>query len=360
MIKHLEALDAGPRCRRWVLRAGPDKQRRRSRRFDGTKREALAALDAFADEVASGKVRAHNPETFADYADMWLDRLARGGSVDSQTVAGYRWRINALAHVIGDMRLQSIAPRTLEDAYARMLAGESKSGKPLSGTFVRDCHAVARRMLESAADDGLIARNPADRAAPPKRDGKPRTALGDMEIRLLLAMLPTDYASSVAVALAVTTGLRRGEICALRWLDVDLQNGTLEAARAARKDGTIKDTKTRAGRRVVPLPDAAVDILREWRKARPNSEFVICAANGEPLKPNAITHYWERHRAQFGCEGITLHELRHSYITSLARAGVHPRVMQELAGHASARQTMEIYTHVTLDDKRAAVRSLGL
>lgn len=87
---------------------------------------------------------------------------------------------------------------------------------------------------------------------------------------------------------------------------------------------------------------------------------MVCDAHGRALKPNAVTHWWARHRAEYGCDGVTLHELRHSYITSLARAGVHPRVMQDLAGHSSPRVTMEIYAHVTLADKRAAVRSLGL
>lgn len=360
MIKHLEPLESGPRCRKWRLVAGADRAHRRTRTFHGPKRDALIALDAFADEVARETVCARTPETFAEYARAWLDRLARLGSVDSQTVAGYRWRLNALCFAIGAVRLQALTPRKLEDAYARLRAGDSPSGKPLSGTFVSDAHIVARKMLADAVADGLIASNPADAADAPKRDTEPKSALTDMEMRVLLAMLPTDQPCAVAVALAVTTGLRRGELCALRWEDVDLQNGVLEAARAARKDGSIKDTKTRAGRRAVPLPDAAISTLRAWRKCRPDAEWVVCDAHGRALKPNAVTHWWARHRSEYGCDGVTLHELRHSYITSLARAGVHPRIMQDLAGHSSPRVTMEIYAHVTLADKRAAVRSLGL
>jgi len=360
MIKHLEPLESGARCHRWRLVAGADRAHRRTRTFHGSRRDALNALDAFAAEVESGAVVGKNAETLRDYAMFWLDRLGRVGSVDSQTADGYRWRLNALCHAIGAVRLQALTPRMLEDAYARLRSGDSPSGKPLSGTFISDCHVVTRKMLDDAVADGLIARNPARDADAPKRDTPPKSALTDMEMRVLLAMLPTDCACAVAVALAATTGLRRGELCALRWENVDLQNGVLEAARAARKDGSIKDTKTRAGRRAVPLPDAAISTLRAWRKCRPDAEWVVCDSHGDALKPNAVTHWWARHRAEYGCDGVTLHELRHSYITSLARAGVHPRIMQDLAGHSSPRATMEIYAHVTLADKRAAVRSLGL
>ena len=108
------------------------------------------------------------------------------------------------------------------------------------------------------------------------------------------------------------------------------------------------------------MPDAAISTLGEWRLERPGSEWVVCGEDGEALHPNTVTHWWEKHRAEYGCEGVTLHELRHTYITSLARAGVHPKVMQELAGHSSVDVSMNVYSHLSLEDKRAAVKSLGL
>ena len=362
MIKHLERLEgaSNARCRKWRLVVGSDREHRRTRRYNGSYREALKALDAFAEEVCSGRVVARDVTTLAEYADAWLARLSRSGTVDVQTVDGYRWRLNAVCHVLGGERLQALTPSKLDAAYAAMMEGASVSGRKLSGTYVGDAHTTLRLMLDSAVADGLLGKNPANDAHPPKRDTPKKAALTDMELRLLAAMLPTGGACSVAVILAVTTGLRRGELCALRWQDVDLQNGTLEVARAARIDGSVKDTKTRAGHRVIPLPKITADALAEWRLCVPQAEGVICDMNGNALKPNAVTHWWLRHRHEYLCDGVTLHELRHTYITSLARAGVHPRVMQELAGHSSPRVSMDVYTHLTLEDKRAAVRSLGL
>lgn len=360
MIKYLEAREPGSRCRRWKMVAGEDRNHRLSRDFHGTKREALKALDAFADEVMSGAIVERNAETLRDYANFWLSKVSRSGKIDKQTADVYRWKVGALCRILGDRKLQSLTPRIIEDAYARMLDGESKSGKPLSATYVSDCAVILRSILSKAAQDGLIGRNPADDAEAPKRDTKEKSALSDMEIRILLALLPTDQPCAIAVALAVTCGLRRGETVALRWQDVDMENGVLEVARAARVDGSIKETKTRSGLRAIPMPPAMYAMLAEWRKCRPDSEWIICDLNGNPLKPNAVGHWWQRHRHEFGCEGVTLHELRHSYITALVRGGAHPKVAQELAGHSSIDVAMDIYTHLSLDDKRRAVDALGL
>lgn len=360
MIKYLEPLEDSPRCKRWKLVAGEDKAHRLSRVFHGTKREAMKALDEFAEAVESGAIVGKNAETLRDYASFWLRKVAASGKIDKQTADGYRWRVNALCHVLGDKKLQSLTPRIIEDTYARMLDGESKSGKPLSATYVSDCAVVLRAILGKAVKDGLIGRNPAEDAEAPKRDTKEKSALSDMEIRLLLALLPTDQPCAIAIALAVTCGLRRGEICALRWQDVDLDNGVLEVTRAARKDGSIKDTKTKSGMRAIPMPPTMVEMLAEWRKERPGSEWIICDLNGNPLKPNTVGRWWWSHRHEYGCDGVTLHELRHSYITALVRGGAHPRVAQELAGHSSINVAMSIYTHLTIDDKRRAVDSLGL
>lgn len=360
MIKYLEPLDNSPRCKRWKLVAGEDKAHRLSRVFHGTKREALKALDGFAEEAESGAIVGKNAETLRDYASFWLRKIAASGKIDKQTADVYRWKVGALCHVLGDRRLQSLTPRIIEDAYARMMGGESKSGKPLSATYVSDCAVILRSILGKAVQDGLIGRNPAEDAEAPKRDTKEKSALSDMEIRLLLALLPADQPCAIAVALAVTCGLRRGEAVALKWQDVDLQNGVLEVARAARVDGSVKETKTKSGMRAIPMPPAMAGMLSEWRKERQGSEWIVCDLNGNALKPNAVGHWWQRHRHEFGCDGVTLHELRHSYITALVRGGAHPKVAQELAGHSSIDVAMDIYTHLSLDDKRRAVDSLGL
>ena len=98
MIKYLEPLESGNRCRKWKLVAGSDKAHRRSRVFHGGKREAERALDDFADEVMRSARVDRSTVTVAQYERIWLDKLARGGSVDNQTIDGYKWRLNAVCH----------------------------------------------------------------------------------------------------------------------------------------------------------------------------------------------------------------------------------------------------------------------
>ena len=155
-----------------------------------------------------GRVRrTYREATIASYEKEWVDRLRKVGSLDSQTIDGYEWKMKAIGHAIGDVKLQSLTTRDVNRCYAALRGGESPSGKPLSGTYVRDCHMVLCKMLDDAVADGVVCENVARLATPPKRDTKEKHALSDMEMRLLIAMMPTDTASSVAVILAVTTGL---------------------------------------------------------------------------------------------------------------------------------------------------------
>ena len=100
--------------------------------------------------------------------------------------------------------------------------------------------------------------------------------------------------------------------------------------------------------------------MREWRALVPDAEYVVCDRNGDKLTYAQLTEWWEKRRALYGCEGVKLHDLRHAYITSLARAGAHPKVIQELAGHATPMVALQVYTHLSDDDKRAAVDALKL
>ena len=143
----------------------------------------------------------------------------------------------------------------------------------------------------------------------------------------------------------------------------------------------LNPPKTKASCRVLPMSDFAYDAL----KARYDSQLaflklygqqlldidedtgtatikpgapVISDRFGERIHPSGLGHWWYKHRVDFGLDGFTLRELRHTFLTLAAKSGVHPSVMQKLAGHSTARITMEVYTHANMDDKRAAMSAL--
>ena len=211
---------------------------------------------------------------------------------------------------------------------------------------------------------------------------RPRRALKPEAIREFIAQLDFTREADIAYFLAVSTGMRRGEVCGLSWRDVDLESQVISIRKSYDCFGNLKDPKTKAGVRRLPMPDSVRDALvmhKEAQKARIDEYAAeqerLAKKNGEKpgkrleqsestpvvlsttmgrLSPNVLEAWWLRDRETLGLNGWAFHELRHSYLSTLALRGVHPKVMQELAGHASSEITMEIYTHVNMEAKRAA------
>jgi integrase len=169
-----------------------------------------------------------------------------------------------------------------------------------------------------------------------------------------------SYRLFIPVMLAVTCGLRRGEICALRWRNVRLSGtpqlgiiGSTEQTKAGTRE---KDTKS--GRaRAVALTELAIEELRR-HKLRQAEEllrlavrqtddmFVVAQADGRPLKPNSLTHEFVRFIAGTALPRVRFHDLRHSHATQLLASGVHPKIAQERLGHATVAITLDLYSHV--------------
>ena len=176
--------------------------------------------------------------------------------------------------------------------------------------------------------------------------------------------------------LAVTTGLRRGEILALRWRDVDFDRGTLAVTQSLEetKDGLrFKQPKTKRSRRVVTLPSITIDALRRHRieqaqlrlqlgLGRDDNGLVCSRYDGQPRSPRAFTKEFTRLVAKLDIPRTTFHGLRHSHATQLLRAGIHPKIAQERLGHSTIATTMDLYSHVTdtMQEDAAAQIDAGL
>lgn len=222
-------------------------------------------------------------------------------------------------------------------------------------------------------------KNPCDAANPPKMDTKEKRALNPDRAHVFIAMLDEKDDRECAYLLAITMGLRRGEICGLSWGDIDFERGIVDISHSYDTLGNLKETKTKAGMRLLPLPENVAEALKEHKKAqkerydrtnqwrKPHEGYieqtdespVISDNTGSRVLPSSLSRWWTEDRVKYGLEGWCLHELRHTYLTMLALSGVHPKVMQELAGHYSSQITMDIYTHVNMDAKREAVAAVS-
>ena len=164
-----------------------------------------------------------------------------------------------------------------------------------------------------------------------------------------------DYRLFIPVLLAVTCGLRRGEICALRWRNVRL---TGAAELAIQTKAGIREKETKSGRaRTVALTTLAIDELR-LHKVRQAQEllrlgirqsddmYVVAQADGQPLKPNSLTHEFARFIVSTALPRVRFHDLRHSHATHMLASGIHPKIAQERLGHATVAITLDLYSHV--------------
>lgn len=369
-IRQREAGKPRSRCRKWQLRVnvGLDpltgKYAQRSREFSGTYTEAKAALREFVEEVESGRAVPRSGTTLREYVGAWCEARRASGNYSPRTVRNERDKLEGILLHLGGSRLGRLSPKDVEAAYARLRAGESVSGRPLSGKTLNNIHKSLTTVLKAAERDGLVKAGTAAAISAPKPDSRERPALSPAEVSSVVSRIDPSKSMHLAVALCVLAGLRRSEALALTWADWDGSGVSVD--KSLGDGGETMPTKSAAGRRYVPCPDQLNAILRRamgfqrlafgdgWRDSLP-----VAGNDGAFYRPHSASHWWRVHReGDFGVS-CTLHDLRHSYITMLAEAGVHPKTMQILAGHASPELTLSVYTHVQDRQRKEAAESLG-
>lgn len=365
------------KCRRWQLRksTGRDpatgKYRRQNKNFEGTWTEACRAQLEFERE-AEAAPQADRRLTVEQYLKEFREAREASGDFRAATIDRYRANSKALCMHLGHATLSTLTSRQIEQAYTALRQGESPSGKPLSGTYVEGIHRTLNTALKRAVKLGLIPHNPCEDVTPPRNDTPEKRALPTAGIVSLVSKLG-DSQTEIMVLMCIFVGMRRGEVVGLSWGDVDFENRTINIVHGYDKHRNLNETKTRNGVRPVPMPERIAELLdihqrrqikqiNDSRKETSEGPWqplstspVFCDEIGQRMRPDSLTQWWDRHRDDYGLGGWTLHELRHSYLSELARQGVPPKVMQLLAGHSKIQTTLAIYTHANMDDKRGAV-----
>ncbi len=346
---------------RWVAQASVDGGVRR--RFYGkTRAEANAKLQAALGAVRAGLPVPTDRLTVAEYLDDWLTGASR--SLRASTASTYERHIRLhILPTLGRLPVARLRPEQLDRLYAGLLA------KGLSRTSVQHIHAILRRSLSQATRRGVIARNPTDLVDPPGRDHPEMQVLSVDQARALLATARTGRHADLEAlyVLALTTGMRRGELLALRWADVDVSRRTLTVTgtlqRVKHSDGTSTleraQPKTKTSMRQIPLTGAAVDALKghtqrqrqqrvvagsEWA----DTGLVFTNERGGAVEPrNLLSRSFAPLLAEAGIPHVRFHDLRHTAATLMAAQGVHTKVVSEMLGHASIGITLDLYSHVT-------------
>lgn len=340
--------------------------RRRRQVYGKTRAEAAAKV---ADLLAKNRQRipaAASAVTVDSYGTVWLARLD-GSGLKPATVASYRWILDRFIRPrIGRVRVQHLTPEHVRDLLA------ATAGEGVSARTVQLTRATLRVMLAEAERDQIVQRNVAGLVRGPRVER--------VEVEPWTAREAADFLRSMdghrlfaLFAVGVSLGLRKGELLALRWEDVDLTDRMLRVRRTVQRvpgmAGLVTGTpKTARSRRAIPLPGACVSALIE-HKRRQDAERKVAAAwvdpglvfattRGSVIEPRNINRLFEEQVARAGLRRIRFHDLRHTCASLLLAQGVPPRVVMEVLGHSQLSITTDLYGHVMPTGLRAAADAM--
>jgi len=290
-----------------------------------------------------------------EYLDLWL-RDSIKDAVRLTTYQGYERIVRLhIKPTLGRVKLENLAPTHLRSRYRERL----ESG--MAPRMVQLIHTTLHKALKQAAADGLVPRNVAGIVTAPRSPGKEIKTLTPQQARALLQSAHTDRLEALYV-LAVTTGMRQGELLGLKWVDVDMETGTLQVRRtlstATGRGFSFNAPKTAKGRRSIKLPEIALSSLRRHREAQQQEKdtitelwedhgLVFTSHVGTPLaRQDLITRSFRPLLQLADLPNIRFHGLRHTCATLLLGRGVHAKLVQELLGHATISVTLDTYSHV--------------
>jgi integrase len=341
---------------RWRLQVAVDpdlvtgERRRLSRTMRGTRSEAKQALQRMVVEAGAG-LYGGGRVTVGDLLDQFMVCATLGPSTRED------WQSMVTRHLkpaLGTIPLWKLTARHCDQLYARLAADG------LGPSRVRCAHVVLHRAVAQAVRWGWLVRNPVSSAT---RPGVPRVTITppgiDAVRSAIAAARKADPALWCWLQVAVATGARRGEVCALRWCDVDLDERTLRIERSVSATASagvvIKSTKTGRSRVVsltsqaaLALSDRRVDATRAAREVGRelgDAELVFASdpSGQRPWRPEMVTQRWGRLRATIGLRHVRLHDLRHFVATELLTAGIDLRTVANRLGHARTSTTLDIY-----------------
>lgn len=334
--------------------------------YGRTRQEVAQKLAVASQLVQRGMPLPPERTSVAQYLTRWLDEVAEP-RVRSATLEGYERIIRLhISPVIGSVKLARIGPSDLSRLYQTLRL------KGLSARYVQLAHAVLHSAFREAERWGLLTRNPADLVDGPRPARPVFQPLDQNQVNALLEAARGDRYEALYLV-AVTSGLRQGELLGLRWTDFDADRATItvrQQLQRTRAGWVLSEPKTANGRRTVVLPQVAVSALiahrtkqlEERLQAGPRwqgSELVFTSHVGGPIeKQNLIRRSFKPLLRNAGLPDIRFHDLRHAAATLLLLQGVHPKVVQERLGHANIAVTMDIYSHVLPTLQRDAADKL--
>jgi integrase len=362
---HIRERSPGSYELRYALGTDPATDRRKiaTATVRGSRRDAEKELRRLLRTVDTGEHVDPTRMTVRQWLATWLSTVQQEVAPSSH----HRYSITVHQHLVpalGSLLITKLSPAHIQKFYNDLTTAGRRDNQPgpLAPRTRRQIHRVLSAALARAVEQQLIARNPADvfKRRLPKLERKEMAVLTpEQSAALLDETRPTPLYLPVMLALA--TGMRRGEILALRWRNVDLDRGLVRATESLEQiKGGLRFNPPKSGRaRVITLPALAIEELRERKRAqaeqllklgiRQSGNTLVCARpDGQPTKPLGLGNmFFKFIRKMQDLPTVRFHDLRHTHATQLLLAGVHPRIAQERLGHSTVALTLDLYSHVT-------------
>lgn len=352
---------------------GPDgKQRQRSKAIKGTKRDAQMELARIENEIHARTHIDAGLLTVEKYLLRWLKGIST--AIGGKTYERYREIIiKCIIPRLGKVRLTQLTSLEINSFLADMLVNGRKDGEGgLSRQTSLHYYAVLHKASEDAAKAKILPFNPMAAVVRPKPEPKEKRIASEDEIAGLLSGL-NGTRLFMPTIVAYLTGMRRGEICALRWCNVDLEDVHLlvvESLQQTKGGLSFRPPKTRTGRRQIALSPYTVKVLRKHKaqqsggrlllgEAYNDNDLVFPREDENSSPPDSLTTSFRAASKRIGLEGLTFHFLRHTHATELlSRYKVHPKVVTKRLGHSDVATTLRLYAHIVPTMQRAAANEL--
>ena len=349
----------------------PSQQRRQIRRRGfPTKRDAINALNELRKQeqlLATDNLNL----TYGTYlTEIWLPQ--RTATLRPTTTYGYTKTINnTLIPTLGHLHLHNINRRTLEHLYAQLLTTGGQNNKGLSRKTISNLHGLISKSLDDAVRWDYLNANPASGAQLPKAP-RPEMTAWTAEQATQFLNTQQDNPRHAIWRLALTTGLRRGELCGLQWKHINFDNNTIaiNQTRVVAHKAILSSPKTQAGNRILHIDNDTSQALQQLKQHNDNrhqqlgdtptqDDYIIEDDLGTPPHPETVTRWWNTDLATTNLPKIRLHDARHTAATLLFQAGIPHKVITQRLGHSDITTTMRLYQHTTTEDDQNAASALA-
>ncbi len=337
----------------------------------------------FEEEVKNG-ICPDDRIRFVDFADRWMQEYAKS-NLTIKTYHRYGDYLERINQSIGHLKLKDITPlhlnqfyRSLEEDGVNKKKKYDTDGNLINGRLapktIVDHHRLISKILATAVKWGLLEKNVAKRADPPKIPYREISYLNEEQVCRMISLLddePIQYRTMIT--LLVYTGIRRGELCGLEWKDIDFDNQVMRVSRSSQyvgdKNIITKEPKTKSGIRKFTLSITACEMLKQYKlwqleqRLKAGDRWEECDRlfttwNGTPIFPDTVTDWFAKFIKRTDLPYVTLHSLRHTNATLMIAEGTDVCTVSKRLGHANTATTLNIYAHALKSKDREAANNL--